>query len=69
MKVENISIQSDSMLMVYQVNGGFQARGPRTELYMRCTQRLMGLLKEARLEPLPRGSNSEADGLAKLGSQ
>lgn len=29
----------------------------------------MGLLKEARLDQLPRDSNSEADALAKLGSQ
>lgn len=69
MKVENINIMSDSMLVVYQVNGGFQARGPRTELYMKCTQRLMSLFREARLEQLPRNGNEEADALAKLGSQ
>lgn len=57
------------MLVFYQVNRGFQTRGPRTKLHMRCTQRLMGLFKEARLEQLPKDNNSEPDALAKLGSQ
>ncbi|XP_074374153.1 uncharacterized protein LOC141714537 [Apium graveolens] len=33
--VMNLIAQSDSELLINQVNGGFQARGPRTELYMR----------------------------------
>ena len=33
MKVENLNVFSDSSLVVFQVNGGFQTRGPRTELY------------------------------------
>ncbi|XP_074383678.1 uncharacterized protein LOC141725146 [Apium graveolens] len=36
----NLIVQSDSELVVNQVNGGFQARGPRTELYMRCSVRI-----------------------------
>ncbi|XP_074352271.1 uncharacterized protein LOC141691431 [Apium graveolens] len=52
-----------------QVNGGFQARGPRTELYLRCTQRLIGMFKEVRLECVPWEKNSNADALAKMGSQ
>lgn len=43
MKVENISIHSDFMLITYHVNGGYQALGPRTELYMRSTQRFGGI--------------------------
>ncbi|XP_074337466.1 uncharacterized protein LOC141674659 [Apium graveolens] len=35
----NLIVRSDSELVVNQVNGGFQAWGPRTELYMRCVQR------------------------------
>ncbi|XP_074342397.1 uncharacterized protein LOC141679939 [Apium graveolens] len=60
---------SDSELVVNQVNGGFQERGPRTELYLRCTQRLIGMFKEVRLECVPREKNSNADALAKMGSQ
>ncbi|XP_074360099.1 uncharacterized protein LOC141700176 [Apium graveolens] len=39
--VLNLIAQSDSELVVNQVNGGFQAWGPRTELFIRCVQRLL----------------------------
>ncbi|XP_074336646.1 uncharacterized protein LOC141673810 [Apium graveolens] len=69
MGVRNLITRSDSELVVNQVNGGFQARGPRTELYLRCTKRLIGMFKEVRLECVPREKNSNADALAKMGSQ
>ncbi|XP_074352702.1 uncharacterized protein LOC141691847 [Apium graveolens] len=69
MGVRNLIAKSDSELVVNQVNGGFQARGPQTELYLRCTQRLIGMFKEVRLECVPREKNSNADALAKMGSQ
>ncbi|XP_074373530.1 uncharacterized protein LOC141713861 [Apium graveolens] len=69
MGVQNLIARSDSELVVNQVNGGFQARGPRTELYLRCTQRLIGMFKKVRLECVPREKNSNADALAKMGSQ
>ncbi|XP_074346553.1 uncharacterized protein LOC141685345 [Apium graveolens] len=69
MGVRNLIARSDSELVVNQVNGGFQARGPRTELYLRCTQRLIGMFKEVRLECVPQEKNSNADALAKMGSQ
>lgn len=69
MKVENLTIFSDSMLVVGHLRGGFQARGPRTNLYMRYAQELMEKFKEVNLEQVPRSKNSEADALAKLGSQ
>ncbi|XP_074347130.1 uncharacterized protein LOC141685956 [Apium graveolens] len=49
--------------------GGFQARGPQTELYLRCTQRLIGKFKEVRLECVRREKKSNADALVKIGSQ
>ncbi|XP_074351431.1 uncharacterized protein LOC141690538 [Apium graveolens] len=69
MGVRNLIARSDSELVVNQLNGGFQARGPRTELYLRCTQRLIIMFKEVRLECVPREKNSNADALAKVGSQ
>ncbi|XP_074327466.1 uncharacterized protein LOC141665378 [Apium graveolens] len=57
MGVRNLIARSDSELVVNQVNGGFQARGPRTELYLRCTQCLIGMFKEVRLECVPREKN------------
>ncbi|XP_074327728.1 uncharacterized protein LOC141665641 [Apium graveolens] len=65
----NLIVRSDSELVVNQVNGGFQARGPRTELYMRCAKRLMEKFSSTRLESVPREENSNADALAKMGSQ
>lgn len=32
MKIENLNVFSGSMLVMYQVNGGFQARGSRIEV-------------------------------------
>ncbi|XP_074336590.1 uncharacterized protein LOC141673747 [Apium graveolens] len=49
----NLIVRSDSELVMNQVNAGFQARGPRTELYMRCAQRLLKKISNARLESIP----------------
>ncbi|XP_074352295.1 uncharacterized protein LOC141691455 [Apium graveolens] len=68
-RVVKLIARSDSELVVNQVNGGFQAQGPRIELYMRCVQRLLEKFGSARLEGVPREENSNADALAKLGSQ
>ncbi|XP_074336798.1 uncharacterized protein LOC141673971 [Apium graveolens] len=46
MGVQNLIVKSDSELVVNQVNGGFQARGSRTKLYLTYTQRLIGKFKE-----------------------
>ncbi|XP_074363097.1 uncharacterized protein LOC141703474 [Apium graveolens] len=46
MGVLNLTARSDSELVLNQVNGGFQARGPRMKLYLRYTQRLLGKFKE-----------------------
>ncbi|XP_074326975.1 uncharacterized protein LOC141664914 [Apium graveolens] len=69
MKVENLNVFSDSMIVVYQINGGYQAKGPRTELYLKCAQRIIARFDEVRLELIPRGQNEGADELAKLGSR
>ncbi|XP_074342402.1 uncharacterized protein LOC141679945 [Apium graveolens] len=65
----NLIVQSDSELVVNQVNEGFQARGSQTKLYMRCAKRLLEKFSSARLESVPREENSNADALAKMGSQ
>ncbi|XP_074346956.1 uncharacterized protein LOC141685772 [Apium graveolens] len=67
-KVENLNVFSDSMIVVYQINGGNQAKGPRMELYLKCAQRIIARFNEVRLELIPRGKNEGVDELAKLGS-
>ncbi|XP_074374760.1 uncharacterized protein LOC141715179 [Apium graveolens] len=69
MKVENLNVFSDSMIVVYQVNGGYQAKGLRTELYLKCAQRIITRFNEVRLELIPHGQNEGADEVAKLGSR
>lgn len=69
MKVENIRVFSDSMLVVWQIRGGFQVRGPRTDLYLRYSQELIAKFREVKLDQIPRGKNTNAHALAKLGSQ
>ncbi|XP_074327891.1 uncharacterized protein LOC141665807 [Apium graveolens] len=69
MKIENIIVRSDSMLVVHQVIGGFQARGPRTKIYLRYLQGLIRKFREVRIEYIPREENSNHDALEKWGSQ
>ncbi|XP_074323791.1 uncharacterized protein LOC141688621 [Apium graveolens] len=69
MKVENLNVFSYSMIVVYQINEGYQAKGPRTELYLKCAQRIIARFNEVRLELIPHGQNEGADELAKLGSR
>ncbi|XP_074342688.1 uncharacterized protein LOC141680330 [Apium graveolens] len=68
MKVGNLNVFSDSMIVVYQINGGYQTKGSRTELYLKCAQRIIARFNEVMLELIPRGQNEGADELAKLGS-
>ncbi|XP_074336539.1 uncharacterized protein LOC141673694 [Apium graveolens] len=69
MKVENLNVFSDSMIVVYQINGGYQSKELRTEIYLKCAQRIIVRFNEVRLELIPRGQNEGADELAKLGSR
>ena len=69
MKVENLNVFSDSSLVVFQVNGGYQSRGPRTELYYKFVSGLIKKFKEVIIEQVPRVDNAGADALAKMGSQ
>ncbi|XP_074346264.1 uncharacterized protein LOC141685038 [Apium graveolens] len=48
MKVENLNVFSDSMIVVYQINGGggYQVKGPRTELYLKCVKRIISRFNE-----------------------
>ncbi|XP_074351418.1 uncharacterized protein LOC141690525 [Apium graveolens] len=54
MKVENLNVFSDSMPVIGHIKGGFQARGPHSDLYMRHAQEMMGKFKEVNLEQIPR---------------
>ncbi|XP_074337232.1 uncharacterized protein LOC141674424 [Apium graveolens] len=61
-------INGPKLALKMKINGGYQAKGPRTELYLKCAQRIIARFNEVRLELIPRGQNEGADELAKLGS-
>ncbi|XP_074378174.1 uncharacterized protein LOC141719699 [Apium graveolens] len=61
-------IKGLKLALEMKINGGYQAKGPRTELYLKCTQRIIARFNEVRLKLIPRGQNEGADELAKLGS-
>lgn len=66
MKVENLDIYSDSMVVVEQVKEGFQWNRIQTDAYIQLCKRLMGCFKEVHLERIPREFNAKADALEKL---
>ena len=45
MKVESILIRSDSLLVVNQINGEWQAKSPQIDLYLGCTRQLLSKFK------------------------
>lgn len=69
MRVKNLNIFSNFMLIVWKIKGSFQTRGPHTELYMRDTQNLMKMFKKLNLSHVPRAQNSHMYALAKLFSE
>ena len=54
---------------MFQVNGGYQTRGPRIELYYKLVSGLIKRFNEVIIEQLPREDNTGVYALAKMGSQ
>ena len=69
MKVQHLRARSDSMLVVYQISGGWQAMGPKTELYSKYVREMIRKFVEVKMEKIPRNENMEANALAKFSSQ
>ena len=69
MKVKKLVVKVDSMLVVEHIKGGYQAKGPKTTIYLRCVQGLLDQFEEVQVNKVPREFNVDADALAKLASQ
>ncbi|XP_060170294.1 uncharacterized protein LOC132601202 [Lycium barbarum] len=67
-RAESIKVHYDSQLVVNQVNGTFSIKEPRMQKYQTQISDLFAKFKDWGLEQVPRESNAEADGLAKLAS-
>ncbi|XP_062075487.1 uncharacterized protein LOC133779553 [Humulus lupulus] len=68
LKVTHLHIYSDSQLVVFQVKGEYQARGPKMATYLERVRSYLEQLVEYSIEQIPREKNTHADALAKLAS-
>ena len=64
MGADSLSIQSDSQLVVGQVNAEFKSRDPRMTKYVSLVKQKLNTLSTWKLEHVPRDCNERADALA-----
>ena len=64
MSTDKLLIQSDSQLVVRQVNTEYESRGPRTTKYVSLVKQRLGSFSAWKLEHIPRDCNEKADALA-----
>ena len=64
MGTDNISIQSDSQLVVGQINAEFESRDPRMMKYVSLVKQKLNALSAWKLEHVPWDCNERADALA-----
>ncbi|XP_024023680.1 uncharacterized protein LOC112092255 [Morus notabilis] len=68
LKIERLSIFSDSQLVVAQVKEEYQARGEKMGAYLRKVKEELVKFKNYEILQIPRTKNTSADALAKLAS-
>ncbi|KAJ9542559.1 hypothetical protein OSB04_029065 [Centaurea solstitialis] len=65
---KQLHVRSDSLLIVNQVNGGFQAKDSKMMSYLKAVKDRIAQLEYFLIEQIPRDLNMQADTLANLGS-
>jgi ribonuclease HI len=68
LKVKIVKIKSDSLLMVNQINGTYAAKDSKMVAYLGLVQSLLSKFDSFFIEQVPRDQNTQADALARLGS-
>ncbi|XP_063947569.1 uncharacterized protein LOC108203383 [Daucus carota subsp. sativus] len=68
LRVRNLKVCGDSKLVVFQVNGEFEAREDTMLRYLRIVKTQMALFEECIVEYLPREENTKADALSQFAS-
>ncbi|KAJ9545671.1 hypothetical protein OSB04_025378, partial [Centaurea solstitialis] len=63
-----LHVQSDSLLVVNQINGEFQAKDSKMILYLKIAKDKIARFDKFSIEQIPRDLNMQADALANLGS-
>ncbi|XP_063938093.1 uncharacterized protein LOC135147954 [Daucus carota subsp. sativus] len=68
LRVRNLKVCGDSKLVVFQVNGEFEAREDTMVRYLRIVKTQMALFEECIVEYVPREENTKADALSQFES-
>ncbi|XP_063943205.1 uncharacterized protein LOC135150603 [Daucus carota subsp. sativus] len=68
LRVKNLKVCGDSKLVVFQVNGEFEAREETMLKYLRIVKTQMALFEECSVEYVPREENTKADALSQFAS-
>ena len=66
MGADNLSVQSDSQLVVGQVNAEFESRDPRMVKYVFLVKQKINTLSAWKIEHVPRDCNERVDALAAM---
>ena len=64
MSADKLLIQSDSQLVVGQVNAEYELRDPRMEKYVSLVKQRLGSFSSWKLEHIPKDCNEKVDALA-----
>ncbi|XP_075655244.1 uncharacterized protein LOC142625484 [Castanea sativa] len=66
--VKEVEVYSDSLLVVSQVQGNFEAKDPQMIEYLRLVKQMMSNFMTVKIERIARGQNRHADSLVTLAS-
>ncbi|KAJ9538829.1 hypothetical protein OSB04_031562 [Centaurea solstitialis] len=64
----HVHVRSDSLLVVNQINGDFQAKDSKMMMYLEIAKESIARFEEFTIEQIPRDLNVQADALANMGS-
>ncbi|KAJ9546888.1 hypothetical protein OSB04_019431 [Centaurea solstitialis] len=65
---KHLDVRSDSLLVVNQINGDFQAKDSKMISYLKIVKERIVRFDHFSIEQIPRDQNTQADALANLGS-
>ena len=68
MGIRKVQVNSDSLLIVSQINGSYEAKDSRMAEYLKISKALLEKFESYSLSQVPRDQNTEADALAGIGS-
>ena len=68
LEVKDVRIFSDSLLVVNQIKGQYEAKEEHIKKYLEWVRRTLSNFKSYEVTQVPRSKNKEADALSKLAS-